>query len=62
MPAKATLVVGVLLAMLVPAAADASPPGPPRISWAACGPRLECATVRCRWTGGIPVGRASTWR
>jgi pimeloyl-ACP methyl ester carboxylesterase len=45
MPAKATLVVGVLLAMLVPAAADASPPSPPRISWAACGPRLECATV-----------------
>lgn len=31
--------------MLVPAAADASPPSPRRISWAACGPRLECATV-----------------
>jgi len=62
MPAKATLVVGVLLAMLVPAAADASPralrgsAGPP------AGRGWSAPPCRCRWTGGIPVDRASAWR
>jgi hypothetical protein len=47
------LIVGVFLAMVVPATADASTPrgsaparaDMPQISWTACGPRLECASV-----------------
>ena len=62
MPAKAILAVGVLLAMLVPVAADASPPSGSQIGWAACGPRLECATVPVpldwRHPGGPKIGLA----
>jgi hypothetical protein len=44
------VIVGVFLAMVVPVAVDASTPrgssaGGPQISWTACGPQLECASV-----------------
>jgi pimeloyl-ACP methyl ester carboxylesterase len=35
----------VVLAIVVPVGADASTRGVPSISWTACGPRLECASV-----------------
>ena len=35
----------VVLAIVVPVGADASTRGLPSISWTACGPRLECASV-----------------
>jgi hypothetical protein len=48
------VIVGVFLAIVAPITADASTPrgsaaparaGGPQISWTACGPRLECASV-----------------